>query len=80
MGLRAADHRSVNTEFRAVDGLLLRQARVTNNTAHSKRINRIVAWNRYDPHTVRHNNVLSLARDPEASFLQSFDCSKMGIP
>jgi len=47
------------------------ETRVARYTTHRKCIHRIVPWNREDANPIRHHNVLSLAEDPKARFLQS---------
>ena len=46
------------------------KARVAGNTTHRECIDRILAGNGHDALSVAHHDVLSLARDPEASLLQ----------
>ena len=50
--------------------LLNGKARVAGDTTHRECVDRIVAGHCHDALTVAHDDVLSLARDPEASLLQ----------
>src|SRR5918993_3108387 len=50
------------------------QTGIANDTAHSKRINRIVAWNGKNSAAVRHHDVLPLPNDLEARLFKSTNC------
>lgn len=47
------------------------QTSVANDSAHGKRVHRIVSRNRDDAVAIGHHSVLALANDAEAGFLQS---------
>jgi len=51
--------------------LIYRKTCVASDTTHRKCIHGIVPWDREDANSIRHDNVLSLAEDPKARFLQS---------
>ena len=57
--------------------LLDAQACVPNDPAHRKCIHGIVTRNREDANAIRHNYMLTLTNNAEASFLQSSDCVQM---
>jgi hypothetical protein len=50
--------------------LLYRQAGVTSDTAHSERVDRIVAWYGQDTLTVAHYDVLALTHNLESRLFQ----------
>ena len=47
------------------------QASITHDTAHGKRINRIVAGNSENANAIRHDNMLALTENANASFFKS---------
>lgn len=47
-----------------------REARIAHDTAHGVGIHGVVPWNSYDAHTVSHDYMFPLPRDPEVGFLQ----------
>jgi hypothetical protein len=53
---------------------------VPNNSGHREGIDWIVAGNRQDSRSIRHDNVRALAENTEASFFQCSDGSKMVDP
>ncbi len=46
------------------------QSGIADNAAHRVRIDRIVARDREDARSIRHNNVRTLAENPKTSFFQ----------
>jgi hypothetical protein len=56
---------------------LLRQAWITNNTAHRKCINGIMPRDGQDTHTVRHDDMATLPYDAETSLFNSLHCTRM---
>jgi hypothetical protein len=50
--------------------LLHGQTRVARDTTHGERVDRVVARDRHDALSVAHDDVLSLAHEPEAGFLE----------
>lgn len=53
------------------------QPSIPHDAAHRKRVHRVVAWDREDANTIRHDDVLALTDDPEASLLQCPDRIKV---
>lgn len=57
--------------------LLRRQAGIPRNPTHRERVDRIVPWNRQDPVSIGHDDMLALASDPEPDLLKRANCIKM---
>jgi hypothetical protein len=52
------------------------QASIARNATHRKRIDRIMTWDSDDANAIRHDYMLALTNDAEASLLQSPDASR----
>lgn len=53
---------------------------IPDNAAHRECIDRIMAWNRQDSHSIRHDNVYALAKYAKSGFLKHGDGSQMVDP
>jgi len=50
--------------------LIDRKAGIAHDTAHGIGIDGVMSWNRHDVHTISHDDMFTLPRDPQASLFQ----------
>ena len=69
--------RSNASPSKQISELLRRETSIAYDAAHRDCIYWVVPWNRQDPHSVRHDDVLALPGDPEPSLFECLDGPKV---
>lgn len=69
--------RSNASPSKQISELLRRETSIADDAAHRDCIYWVVPWNRQDPHSVRHDDVLALPGDPEPSLFECLDGPKV---